>query len=57
MKKLKQEMIEQTNKLSSGDDSNSISFDEFTKYLTGYSYEQLMDAMNKEKERESHDKP
>jgi hypothetical protein len=51
MKKQKQEMIEQTNKLSNRNDSNSISFDEFTKYLTGCSYEQLMDAMNKEKEK------
>jgi hypothetical protein len=49
-------MIKQTNKSPNrppnGNDSNSITFDEFIKYLTGYSsYEQLEDEMNKEYNR------
>jgi hypothetical protein len=46
-------MIKQTNKspnqAPNGNDPNSITFDEFVKYLTGYSfYEQLEDEMDKE---------
>jgi hypothetical protein len=48
--KREQKMVKQpnqTNKPPKGDYSTSISFDEFTKYLTGYSsYKQLEDAMN-----------
>jgi hypothetical protein len=45
-------MTKQTNKPTNGDGPNSISFDEFIKYLTGYSsYEQLENEMNKAYDR------
>jgi hypothetical protein len=49
-------MIKQTTKQTKQppdkNDPNSITFDEFIKYLTGYSsYEQLADEMNKEYDR------
>jgi hypothetical protein len=55
-------MTRQTSELPNGYDLNSISFDEFVKYLTGYSsYEQLADEMNKgydhSKGKENHGRP
>jgi hypothetical protein len=45
-------MTRQPTEPLTGNDPNSISFDEFIKYLTGYSsYEQLADEMSKGKEK------